>query len=245
MPKIIHSLSLTALLFSSMAMAHVKPVITLSLGVDSASFTQNNPTINFPSSIFNTYVSTNSSDGKFLGGLFLGAEFNVKQNVFWQLGVSYYQNYAFQPSGDIYQFGSSAMDNSAYQYSLTSRRVLGETKLLCTVKSIFHPYVDVGLGEAFNTSSSYAEYPYYFSGGAAVVPMSPPFANKTVDNFTYMAGLGVDIDASKHMRIGLGYRYVDLGKSSLGTTPIEVGTTTLQNSALTSNEFLLQISAIC
>lgn len=247
MRKHLRLLSFGILFFSAASQAHVKPVIALTLGADNAHYTQTSPTIFFGPpiiDIFNTYVPTNSSNTKLLGGVFLGAQFTLNPKVFLQLGASYYQNSDFQPQGDSYQQGSSSMINSYYQYDLQSQRVLAETKILCTVKNIFHPYVDVGIGEAFNRSSNYAENPYAFNGGNTVSTLTEN--NHTTQNFTYIAGLGVDMNLTKNLLIGLGYRYADLGTSSFGGSNSGASSSPiLQTTSLTSNEYLFQITAIC
>ena len=241
MRKATQLISLGALLFSSFAMASVRPVVTFSLGSDSATFSKTNTNISFLSPFYNTYVDTNSSDAEWVGGLFLGVAFNL--NSIWssQLGISYYQNSAFQSRGDQYYFGDPNFNDVGYEYYMTSHRLLAEAKLLYTVKNIFHPYVDVGVGEAFNNAEDYSEHPYDTTG----VSTGAPFGNHSTGNFTYTAGLGVDMDVSKQVRMGVGYRYADLGKVGLGTSSLQADTNTLQKNSITSNEFLFQISTIC
>jgi opacity protein-like surface antigen len=238
--------SASFLFFSVVAQAHIKPVVTLSLGADNAQFTQTSPTIYFGPTVidmFNVYVPTNTSNTQLLGGVFVGAQFDVTSKIAWQLGASYYQNSDFQLQGNAYQQGLSSMINSYYNYDVASTRVFAETKLLCNLKNIFHPYVDAGVGDAFNRSSNYLERPYPFNGADTYPTLVE--ANHTAGNFAYMAGLGVDVNLTKNLLVGLGYRYADLGKSSLSvSTSTAPNAATLQTTALTSNEYLLQITAI-
>lgn len=242
MQKKVQLVLMGAALFSTATLAHIRPVATVSLGSDSATFSKTSTNISFLPPFYNTYTDTNSTDNEWLGGVTLGA--NIPINAVWssQVGVSYYQNSGFQARGDVYQLvGSPFNNNVGYQYYVSSRRVLLESKLLYTCGNIFHPYIDAGVGEAFNESHDYSELVY--DGTAS--PMGQPFANHTNNNFTYIAGFGVDIDAGKRVRLGVGYRYVDLGNASLGTSPLQADTVTLQKNKLTSNEFLFQISTIC
>ena len=234
-------LLLSAFLFSTVAAAHIKPIVALSLGGENATFGATSTSVAFFGSPIpaNIYTSTNSQDTQFLGGIFLGAECKINSLWDWQWGLSYYQNSAFQATGQVNQLGT---DNLGYQYDIVSRRLLAETKLLYTIKNIIHPYVDVGVGEAFNRASNYYEYALPDSGG---VPMSQPFGNHSTSNFTYIAGLGIDVDVTHYVRFGLGYRYADLGKAGLGTTPLQIYTSTIKNNSITSNTFLFQISVIC
>jgi opacity protein-like surface antigen len=232
------------LFFPVISMAHIKPITTFSLGSDSVYFSQNNPSVNFGSGVSNAYIGTTSFDTQFLGGLFLGAEIPVRSSMLVQAGVSYYENAAFQARGDIYQYGSASLDNAFYTYDIESKRVLAESKVLWMAQDNVHPYVDIGLGAAFNSARHYTETPYPFSGGSAYA-MSVPFANKTTDQFTYLVGLGLDVDLGKMMRWGVGYRYVDLGRTGLGKTSLQQDANTLNNDTLTSNEFLMQFTVIC
>ncbi len=233
--------SLLLLCFSTIGIAHPKPVITLSLGAENTSVGPTNTNVSYfaPPIPASTYQSVNSQDTQLLGGVFLGAEFNLAPRWDWQWGFSYFQNGALEAKGQVIQFGSP---NLNYEYDIASRRILTEAKLLYTFHRIYHPYVNVGIGEAFNRAGGYNEYA--IDGGAGV-PMSQPFSSSATYNFTYMAGLGIDINATNYLRFGLGYRYADLGKVGLGTTPLQIDTSTIKNKNLTSNEFLLQITAIC
>ncbi len=229
------------LFFPIVGIAHIKPVTTLSLGVENATVGPTSTNVSYFASPIpaNTYQSTNSQDTQFLGGIFLGAEFNLNSLWNWQWGLSYFQNSALEAKGQVVQFGSP---NLNYAYDITSRRILAETKLLYTFRQIFHPYLNAGVGEAFNRANNYIEYPIDDGAG---VPMSQPFSGNSTHCFTYAAGLGIDIDATNRIRFGFGYRYADLGKAELGTTPLQIDTSTIKNNNLTSNEFLFQISTIC
>lgn len=232
---------LTTLLFSCASFAHVKPIVTLSLGGDRVYFDNPNTTISFLATS-NIYAGGNTRDKQLFGGIFLGFEKPLKRKWLWQLGLSYYDNADYQVNGQVYQDGNSSMNNLGYTYGINSERLMAETKILGTLKKIIHPYVDVGIGAAFNASNGYSEFD--ISNGAGF-PMSNPFANKTMDNFAYMVGFGIDADVTKILRMGLGYRFVDLGDSSLGTSSSQSGTSVIQNNHITSNEALIQISVIC
>jgi opacity protein-like surface antigen len=232
---------LTTLLFSSASFAHIKPVVTLSLGNDHVNFDNPNTTVPFLA-ISNIYAGNNTRDNQLFGGIFLGAQKAFRRNWFWQFGFGYYDNADYQVSGQVYQDSDPSMNNLGYTYGINSNRVLAETKILATLKNIFHPYVDGGVGAAFNASSSYSEFDISDGSG---FPMSQPFASKTTTNFAYMIGFGVDTDLTKLLRVGLGYRFVDLGDASLGLSPLQSGTAVIKNNHITSNEALIQISLIC
>jgi opacity protein-like surface antigen len=239
MNKYLKILFLSSLLSSSTVFASIKPIMTLTLGADIENTGKTTTNITFLPPFYNTYAGTNQSQPQVLGGIFLGAEFDLASNWATQVGISYYQSSTDIP-GDIYQFGLPAYNNLSYTYNITSRRLLAETKLLYAFKSIYHPYIDVGIGEAFNQSNNYSEFPTVSSS----VPMPSSFGNNSTNHFTYIAGLGVDVDINKNLRVGAGYRYANFGNTRLGTSPLQADTNTLYTHAITSNEVLFQLSAI-
>ena len=66
--------------------------------------------------------------------------------------------------------------------------------------STIHPYINLGIGEAVNKAYDYHEEPR----ASDAVPMMQPFADQTVHHFTYLTGLGFDVDITQHVRIGAG-----------------------------------------
>ena len=74
--------------------------------------------------------------------------------------------------------------------------------------------------------------------------MTQPFGNHTTTSLTYAAGFGVDVNITQHWLIGAGYRFVNLGNASLGTTPLQSGTQTISNSHINANELLALLSYV-
>src|SRR5476651_345320 len=96
------AIALVLTLFPLMAQAAFRPVATLSAGTDVVT-THMNQTITLVAPFQNTYISTNTK-ADFVGGLFLGVETPLFQCLSGQLGLSYYQNDAYQAQGTVYQF---------------------------------------------------------------------------------------------------------------------------------------------
>lgn len=217
-------------------MASMRPIASLSAGTDVVNIhmTQN---ITILSPFQNSYVSNNRIED-FVAGLFVGIETPVFNNVLGQLGISYYRNDGYLAQGIVYQFTDPAMGNLFYQYSIQSQRFLLESKLLATCHEKYHPFINVGLGRSKNTASDYVETAVVSTS----VPMSPGFSNNTSYSFTYLIGAGVEIDIDTHTRLGVMYRYVNLGRANLGTTPLQESATTLNNDPLYTNEFMLQLT---
>jgi len=223
-------------LFPHLASAALRPVAVLSAGADILS-THNHQYITLIAPFQNEYVGSHQSVD-FVGGLFLGFEKSLSEKLSAQLGVSYYQNAGWQSSGMIYQFSDPNMGNLNYQYNIVSRRVLLETKILGTFQKAYHPFVSLGVGEAFNTAQQYDETPASSTG----VPMSPGFADRTTHSLAYFLGFGLEKDMSQHIRLGALYRYAYSGRSELGMIPGQDSNQTLKNRLFYASEILLQLT---
>lgn len=178
-----------------------------------------------------------------LFGVFAGAEFNFVPYLPMELGLAYYQAAPFTTSGHVVQGPDwHSFDIFDYNYQIKTRQVMlegyfyPEYVLFCG-----QPYLIIGLGASFNKASDYKVIMPPF------ITFSPYFINNTNHSFTYSLGLGWDYLLRPDMKIGLSYRFSDLGKADLGKTFIEdprrlAGS--LDISHLYTNEFLAQLSFI-
>ncbi len=224
--------------FPIVSFAAFHPVVTVSSGFASANV-YSSKWIMF-GSYPNSYIGSNHYDAETDLGLFVGGETVFLQNWAWQIGVSYFENSAFNENGNVYQFADPAFNNLTYQYQIQSRRASIDTKISHAFREVWHPYVSASVGAAFNRAYAYTETPIT----SADVPMTQPFGNHATRSLTYSAGLGVDVNITEHVRLGAGYRFVDLGNASLGVTPLQTGTSTISSTHLHTNELLLQISYV-
>ncbi|MBV8801442.1 MAG: outer membrane beta-barrel protein [Gammaproteobacteria bacterium] len=227
-------------LFSISIRAETRPMVTFTMGGDQANIATHATNIIFIPPFFNTYVPANNDDLDLFGGIFLGAETTVNLNWSWQYGISYYQASPFEMQGTINQFGNPEFANLTYTYEIQSRRAFLETKVLYSILKLAHPYLNLAIGEAFNKACNYKEYPVT----SDAVPMADPFENKISHQLTYFIGLGMDFDMNQHMRLGVGYRYVNLGKAELGDSPLQQDTTTIENNSIHMNEYFVQLTLL-
>ena len=189
---------------------------------------------------FYNYSANRSIQTVGLIGLFLGGEVNLQPHWALQVGMDYTQATPFTVRGSFLQGMSiPSADAGVYQYSAVTRQLLMVGKLLYTVKEGFHPYALVGLGTSFNTASSYV----------AILPSTlstPSYFDNTAISFSYALGFGLDWDMTAQWRLGLGYRFADLGQLNLGNGVL--GSTSISNtlsqSHLYINEFLVQLSYV-
>lgn len=235
---LLFSLGICFFFITPVALSALRPVATLSVGEDSAKTKLNQNVMLIPP-FQDTYASSNATMQP-VAGLFLGGEMAILKEILGQLGVGYYQSNAFTIKGNVSQFADPAMNNLSYQYYVSNKRFLLEGKLLATFQKKLHPFIIGGIGEAINKAYRYVEMPV----DSDDVPMAQGFNNRIYHALTYEIGLGFDININDHVRCGAAYRFVDLGKVGLGTTPLQNSTQTITYNHLHMNEFLVQLSYV-
>lgn len=190
---------------------------------------------------FFQYSANKSSETRTLFEGFLGTEWNFGPHWALQAGFDYNQASNFSSKGALIQGADlQSADTYSYRYSLKTRQLLLDGKLLYTIKERFHPYLLAGIGAAFNRADDYdTNVPFNLT-------FTRVYKAHTTTSFSYAAGLGIDADITDHLRAGIGYRYADLGKVKLGdavidTTPVAGS---LSQSHLHANEVLVQLTWI-
>ena len=244
--KVTHALTQAQPVHSSTTMAKTpsgpaklfKPVVSLSLGTDVVRSGQEQ-TISLLPPFSNDYTASSHRNAIFDGGLFLGAEYPLNSLFNAQLGVAGYTTSNLTPSGDIWQFALPQFNNFSYRYTLTSQRLMLSGKLLGNVHSIIYPYISAEVGMGFIQAKNYIETPFIPED----LPMAS-FRNHSSNSFAYAFGFGFDVsmDKKKRLRLGLGYQFANLGKASLGLSPTQVTTETLQLPHLYTNQIRFQLT---
>ena len=172
--------------------------------------------------------------------VFAGAEWTPYPDWLAQAGFDYNQAAPFTAKGMVTQGDYSETDTYPYHYTITTHSFLVLAKVLYTIKDRFHPYILGGLGASFNKAYDYD----------ATVPPTLTFTRMYKDGagtyFSYAVGLGIDADINSHMRVGVGYRFADLGQVKLGQTMIDTSVVsgTRFQSHLYSNQLLAQLTLI-
>jgi opacity protein-like surface antigen len=122
-----------------------------------------------------------------------------------------------------------------YSYNIESSQYMIDAKLRRQFKTLIFPYIYLGLGIASNSAFNYE------TNVPAYLTVTPTYSNKTIYAFTYSIGLGIDY-VMQNMSLGLGYRFINLGKIGLGNGRIRntsVGSV-LTQSNLYMNALLIQ-----
>jgi hypothetical protein len=104
------------------------------------------------------------------------------------------------------------------RFHVRTSRLMAELQLAWQVRC-WMPFVNAGIGPAWNYVSGYAESVATPDGFVAL----PPFRSRTNAQFAYQAGFGLGYafdftcPTAKRERISVGYRYVNAGDASFGT----------------------------
>ncbi len=238
--KSIFLLILTAIL-PAFAWTNWHPIASINVGAgfsNDAGQSKNFPILNPITDEFYNYDSDHSTQTVGLFGGFLGLEHEIKTNLSIQVGLDYTQSSPFTAKGSFVQGADVAsQDTFSYDYSIITRQILAEGKLLYTTHQFFHPYVTLGLGSSFNKAYNYR------TDVPSNLTLTRMYTNNSSTSFSYMAGLGMEVDVHPHTRLGLSYRFTNLGKTQLGKANIGgvPVSGTLSQSNFYDNEILLNL----
>jgi opacity protein-like surface antigen len=196
----------------------LNPIATLTSGVATARVGQTQTLTQANDFSSYHYAANGSHFSQILWGGFMGTEFPVYPQWDLAVGVGYYQPSNFSSGNGVLTQGIDARssDQYIYSYKAKSQQLLAEVKLLWSAQERFHPYISAGLGAAFNRAYGYT------TNVPPFVTFTPEFTSHSTTAFSYSLGAGVDMDIHKNWRVGVGYRFSDLGKVGLGSGDIDV-----------------------
>ena len=220
------------------------PVLTLTAG--SAFNIDTQASRDFPAQngvlSFYHYDGEHTNQTIALFGGFIGIEWFIHSPWSMQTGLSYYQpSQAFHAKGRVTQGVDETSQNQyTYQFSVENHQLLFENKWLYS-RSKYHPYFSAGVGSAWNTMQD-----YHVNIQPVFTSFSPQFSNKTTASFSYALGFGMDVDVLKQIRLGIGYRFADLGQTSSGQGVIDTvaSSDVLSQSHIYTQEVNVQITYI-
>ncbi len=228
--------------YNSFAFPNWNYIITLGAGQIRSTDTGN--TAYFPASQpgarFYSYTPKQTLQRALLIDGFIGIQGMILPNWFLQLGLDYAQpGTSFKAEGYVSQgIAGGATQTSTYKYSVLGRQLLFEGKFLATIGDVLHPYLLAGLGGSFNKAYNYRTN--------VNTPFTRVYLNRTQTSFSYTVGAGIDLDVTNRMRIGIGYRFADLGAFKLGQASVNHANVsgTLSQSHLYTNALLGQVTVV-
>lgn len=187
------------------------------------------------------YSPTKPLQSAYLYNGFLGAEWDLSSHWGIQTSFNYNQTSPFSVQGSFTQGADiQSTDTYTYNYGVDTKQLLFDGKIFYTFRKCFRPYVLVGLGSSFNKTYNYTtDVPPFLT-------FTRMYANKTNVSFSYAVGAGIDTSITSHLRIGFGYRFMDLGEANLGAANIDGTSVTgaLSQAHLYANEVLTQITCV-
>lgn len=214
------------------------PFTSLSLGADLIRIGRSQA-INFAPEITNTFTAANENKPSASMGLVLGFEKKLSHDIFFQLGMTSYFNTEVNATGHVWEFSLPEFDNFIYHYRIQSSRIMLSSKLMTTIPTKIHPYLNAELGMGFNQARGFAQDRLV----ADSVPMIP-FNDHVEQSLSWALGVGFDIEINSKARIGLGYQFANLGKTKLGLTPSQATNNTLSLSNMYTHQLRVQLTSL-
>ena len=195
-----------------------------------------------------SYSGTKSNSSPFLIGLGMGAEKQLSNSNFRaRAGLEYITIWPTQING-LHSVGDEPQTYTLYNthYQMQTQQTLLTARVSKALQQDYHLYLMAGLGLSFNRLSQYRTS----TVDSGSFNLTPSFANHTQSSFSYSLGAGIEREIEEHIRLGLGYRFSDLGKASFGLGQVMMNTYaapvpfTLVSSHAYSNQLLVQLSYI-
>ena len=226
------------LLFALPSLSQLYPIFTFTMGATTAQLGQSESIAPLDLCSYH-YKPQGSNTTNMLWGGFVGSE--VKRASSWRFiaGLGYYQPNILSTKGTLTQGADADSSNTySYRYRTQSQQWLAESKLYWIAKEKIQPFLMAGIGAAVNNTSDYqTSVPPFFE-------FTPTFSNHSKTNFTYAIGPGIDVNLSKSLRIGVAYRFTDLGSAHTGSAQIDTIpiSSTLKQSHIYANQILAQVT---
>lgn len=206
-----------------------------SIGPSYAKLSNRNPQVSYLSGILITDAYPLDSARSLTAALGLsgGYEF-ISENYRSAIAVgfsAYFNPNDYHFNGQVIETASGSPSTTLYNYhfKMKSTRAMAEMQLTWR-GSYISPFINFGIGSAWNSTSNYSETSVTSSG---FTPF-PPFHPQTNLNFAYQIGAGLSAVYCQS-RFSLGYRYAHLGKTSFDTRgstypyPLKIGSLILDD----------------
>ena len=193
-------------------------LLSVGTGVASIGKTTDLPLTN---AVINRYVANRKNKLLILFGAGLGYQFHSTRPFTIALGAAFYHIEWGRYGGVVHPAFNlnPVFDALNYSYRVSSSLLWAEQYWIFGRKH-WKPYLFLGLGITWNNTFDYMEVPVNPNSSAA--PLAIPFRTRTQTYFSYGIGIGVKYLFSKYKTgISIGYRYINLGKGQLGTTPLQ------------------------
>ena len=163
----------------------------------------------------NTYTADKQTRQLNTGELFLGVHRALGAQWRGEFGLSLAAMTSAKIAGEVWQDADPEFNNFTYSWKTSNTRLSVKGKLVRD--NLFHglsPYVSLSLGASFNHAGHYQSTPLIYQA----LP-DPNFSSNNTTAFAYAVGIGVQRALTDHLQAGIGYEFVDWGKSALSRAP--------------------------
>lgn len=186
-----------------------------------------------------SYQAHKSTHALASGELFLGLQKSWFSQWFAQLGLAAATTGNAKMQGVIWDDADAQFDNHSYQYQVRHTRMAVKGKLLLDKGYWLMPWVSASLGVGYNRAHDFTNTPLIFEA----LPNSN-FTNHTKTTFTYTLGAGIQKTLNEHWQLGVGYEFVDWGKSALGRAAGQTTNSGLALNHLYTNGVLINLTYV-
>ena len=186
------------------------------------------------SPIYDNFTDDNEYHSSINAGFEVGVNLDFVYPI--SVGIGYYALDDFKQTGHINELGDSRFRNYAYQYQLSSQRLILDAAIHFPQEK-FTPYASIGAGYAWNKFSNYHDWVI----DPNTKPEETPFENKESSGFTWQVGIGIYYPVLSDLMFELSYNFVNLGNSPSGRDKSGYYLGDLKTDNLLSHQIMLGI----
>ncbi|WP_367606092.1 outer membrane protein, partial [Legionella sp. W05-934-2] len=167
-----------------------------------------NPTIE------KSYRASKKLKGMPSGELFLGVQKALSSQIFGQLGLVVATTGNARVDGIIWDDADPQFNNYTYRYKVRNTRIGVKGRALLDKGQKLVPYVSGSVNIGFNRAHDFTNNPLIFQA----IP-NQNFESHIKTAFSYTLGAGIQTPLNNHWHTGIGYEFLDFGKSNLNRAP--------------------------
>lgn len=205
--------------FASIVLQHPAKILVITGGYAASNINQQQQTFIVPDNLHGVYSAKHGNDTSPIVGGAIGLEWpmDFQYHFLLQTLFSYYQTNHFTVRGNLIQgVDVQSQDQYSYQFNIRSQQLFIEGKLLLDQFILMKPYLIIGLGAAFNAVTDYKDSSYCTN-----MTLTPTFQNHTNVTPAISLGVGVDFSLTSTVRLGLGYRFVELANNEFANARLD------------------------
>jgi opacity protein-like surface antigen len=213
------------------------PIVTLSAGAAWATPGQNQYLYPLPPPSYQFYsYEANTQAAATLEVLF-ALQRVISPGIIGQFGIGLAGVSDYTINGSVVVNGVE--DAYDYYYNINHARAELKGALIANTFKVLQPYISASFGFAYNTAHG-----YHPSANSIFVPVPLWYDSNVTLAFPYSVGAGVQATVNPNWQVGIGYQFVDLGKSFLNGDGLFIADNQkgLRQTHLYTNQLLVSVS---